>query len=148
MRWAPRASATGGSIFALANALLTMEIPCRIIPTSMLRDAMTPRALRGDEAARLRHRTHALIRQFRLPGDLAEMLPGSLTRSETRCGRPAWTLSFTVKGRKRTERVPQEWAEEVGQRVAAGRALQDAVRDVLAANAERFVLARKQRRRP
>ena len=85
------------------------------------------------------------------------MLPGSLTCSETRCGRPgchcatgrghpAWTLSFTVKGRKRTERVPQEWAEEVAQRVAAGRALQDAVRDVLAANAERFVLARKRRR--
>jgi hypothetical protein len=122
----------------------------------MLRDAMSPRTLRGDEAARLRQRTHAVIRQFQLPTNIAEMLPGSLTRSETRCGRPgchcatgpghpAWTLSFTVKGRKRTERVPQEWAEEVAQRVAAGRALQEAVRDVLAANAERFVLARKRR---
>jgi len=123
----------------------------------MLRDAMHPRALTGDEAAKLRQRTHALIRRFQLPASATEMLPGSLTRSETRCGRPgchcatgpghpAWTLSFTVKGRKRTERVPQEWAEEVAQRVAAGRALQEAVRDVLAANAERFVLARKRRR--
>jgi len=118
---------------------------------------MHPRALTGDEAAKLRQRTHALIRRFQLPASATEMLPGSLTRSETRCGRPgchcatgpghpAWTLSFTVKGRKRTERVPQEWAEEVAQRVAAGRALQEAVRDVLAANAERFVLARKRRR--
>ncbi|HYM14405.1 MAG TPA: DUF6788 family protein [Dehalococcoidia bacterium] len=123
----------------------------------MLRDAMHARALQGAEVARLRQRTHALIRRFRLPAALAEMLPGSLTRSETRCGRPgchcaagpghpAWTLSFTVKGRKRTERVPQEWAEEVARRVEAGRALQEAVRDVLAANAERFVWARKRRR--
>jgi hypothetical protein len=43
--------------------------------------------------------------------------------------------------------VPQEWAEEVARRVETGRALQEAVRDVLAANAERFVLARQQRRR-
>jgi hypothetical protein len=123
----------------------------------MLRDAMSPRALKGDEAGRLRQRSHALIRQFHLPANVVEMLPGSLTRSETRCGRlgchcatgpghPAWTLSFAVQGKKRTERVPQEWAEEVAQRVAAGRALQEAVRDVLAANAERFVLARKRRR--
>lgn len=118
---------------------------------------MTPRALHGAEAARLRQRTHDLICRFRLPADLAEMLPGSLTRSETRCGKlgchcaagpghPAWTLSFMVKGRKRTERVPQAWAEEVARRVEAGRALQEAVRDVLAANAERFVLARRRRR--
>ena len=118
---------------------------------------MRARALTGDEAAALRQRTHALIRQFQLPASAAEMLPGALTRSETRCGKPnchcatgaghpAWTLTFTVKGRRRTERVPAEWAEEVAQRVAAGRALQEAVRDVLAANAERFVLARKRRR--
>lgn len=118
---------------------------------------MAPRALRGAEAARLRQRAHLLIRRFRLPADLADMLPGSLTRSETRCGKPgchcaagpghpAWTLSFTVNGRKRTERVPQDWAEEVARRVAAGRALQEAVRDVLTANAEQFVLARKRRR--
>lgn len=123
----------------------------------MLHDAMSPRKLRGDDAARLRQQTHELIRRFRLPAGLTEMLPGSLTRSETRCGRsgchcatgpghPAWTLSFMVHGRKRTERVPQEWAEEVGRRVAAGRAFQEAVRDVLAANAEQVVLARKRRR--
>jgi hypothetical protein len=123
----------------------------------MLRDAMNPRTLRGDDAAQLRQRSHTLIRRFHLPADVVDMLPGSLTRSETRCGRPgchcttgpghpAWTLSFTVKGRKRTERVPAEWADEVARRVAAGRALQEAVRDVLVANAEQFVLARKRRR--
>jgi hypothetical protein len=119
---------------------------------------MTPRVLRGGEAARLRQQTHALLRRFHLPASLVTMLPGSLTRTETRCGKPgchcaaggpghaAWTLSFTVHGRKRTERVPHAWAEEVAQRVEAGRALQEAVREVLAANAAQFVLARKRRR--
>lgn len=121
-----------------------------------MREAMSPRVLTGHDAAKLRQQAHELIRRFQLPASAAEMLPGSLTRTETRCGKPnchcatgaghpAWTLTFMVHGRRRTERVPQEWAEEVAQRVAAGRALQEAVRDVLAANAERLVLARKRR---
>jgi hypothetical protein len=42
------------------------------------------------------------------------------------------------------EHVPHAWVKVVRQRVKAGRRYQDAVREVLAANAELLVLARKQ----
>ena len=40
---------------------------------------------KGPEAARLRQRKFALLRQFPLPQDL---LPGSLSVSHTSCGKP------------------------------------------------------------
>lgn len=49
-----------------------------------------------------------------------------------------------VKGKKRVQHIPKEWVEEVERRVATGREFQDAVREVLAANAQLLVLARKQ----
>ena len=49
-------------------------------------------------------------------------------------------------GKKRTLHVPKQMVEEVQRRVAAGREYQDAVRDVLTANAELLALARKQQR--
>lgn len=111
--------------------------------------------VRGAQAARLRQRKFELLRRFPVPGDL---LPGTLTRSYTRCGHPrchraqgkgheAWTLTFMGQGQRHVERIPRDWAEEVGKRVAAGREFQDAVREVLAANAQLLVLARKQRKR-
>jgi hypothetical protein len=42
------------------------------------------------------------------------------------------------------ERIPAKWAQQVRRRVRAGREFQDAVREVLAANAKLLVLARKQ----
>ena len=42
------------------------------------------------------------------------------------------------------ERIPKEWAESVAAQVRAGREFQDAVREVLTANAELLILARKQ----
>jgi hypothetical protein len=110
---------------------------------------------RGAVAARLRQRKFRLIERFDLPADL---LPGSLVCQTTRCGKPtchcatgeghpAWSLTFMVDGRKRVERIPQAWVTEVQARVQAGRALQDAVRDVLAANAQLLTLARQQTRR-
>ena len=110
---------------------------------------------KGAQAARLRQRKFQLLRHFPIPPDL---LPGSLSRSHTRCGKPtchcahgqghpAWSLTFMVHGQKRVERIPQDWVEEVQRGVRAGREFQDAVREVLAANAQLLVLARKQRRR-
>jgi hypothetical protein len=52
-----------------------------------------------------------------------------------------------VDGKKHTQHVPKEMVAEVQKRVAAGREFQDAVREVLAANAQLLVLARQQRRR-
>jgi hypothetical protein len=52
-----------------------------------------------------------------------------------------------VKRQRHVERIPREWVEEVQRRVAAGREFQDAVREVLAANAQLLVLARQQRKK-
>jgi hypothetical protein len=107
---------------------------------------------KGPEAARLRQRKFALLRQFPFP---QELLPGSLSVSRTRCGKPtchcaqgeghaAWSLTFMAAGKKRVERIPKQWVDDVRRRVEAGRAFQDALREVLTANAELLVLWRKQ----
>jgi len=85
-------------------------------------------------------------------------VPGSLSLTHTHCGKPTchcaegeghpvWSLTFMVEGKKRVERIPAEWVNEVRSQVNAGRKFQDTVRDVLAANAQLLGLARKQRRR-
>jgi len=109
----------------------------------------------GPQAARLRQRKFALLRQFPFPQDL---LPGSLSVSHSRCGKStchcatgeghaAWSLTFMADGKKRVERIPKDWVDDVRRRVAAGRAFQDALREVLTANAELLVLRRKQQPR-
>jgi hypothetical protein len=111
---------------------------------------------KGPLASRWRQLKFALLRRFSFPEDL---LPGSLTLSSTRCGKPschcaegeghpAWTLTFISHGKRRVERIPREWIEEVRRRVQAGHEFRNALREVLTANAELLVLARKQRRKP
>ncbi len=115
-------------------------------------------APRGPAAARLRQRKHALRRQFHLPEDVDDMLPGALSLTHVRCGKatchcargeghPAWHLTVQVEGRTRVLHIPAAWVEDIRQRVDAGRALQEAVREVLAANAALLMLARRQGRR-
>jgi hypothetical protein len=113
--------------------------------------------IKGADATRLRQRKYALLRSLDLPEDA---LPGSLSRSHTRCGKaachcagadspghPVWQLTFMVAGRKRVERIPAEWAEEVARRVEAGRLFRDAAAEVLTVNAELLVLEKRQRAR-
>lgn len=110
---------------------------------------------RGPLASRLRQRKFQLVRRFHIPEDA---LPGSLSLTHLRCGKPTchcandrghpvWSLTFMVQGKKRVQHIPQEWVQEVGRRVEAGREFQDAVREVLAANAQLLVLARKQEKK-
>jgi len=107
---------------------------------------------KGPEAARLRQRKFTLLRLFHFPEDL---LPGSLSLTHRRCGKPTchcasgqghpiWFLTFMAQGKRRVERIPKEWVDDVRRRVQAGRAFQDALREVLTANAELLVLRRKQ----
>jgi hypothetical protein len=108
----------------------------------------------GPQAARWRQRKFRTLERFAaIPADL---LPGSLTMNPTRCGNPgchcaqgkkheAWTFTFMSEGKQRVERIPRQWVEDVRQRVQAGRDFQNAVREVLTANAELLILARKQR---
>jgi hypothetical protein len=51
------------------------------------------------------------------------------------------------QGKRRVERILTQWVDDVRQRVEAGRAFQDALREVLTANAELLVLWRKQQPR-
>jgi hypothetical protein len=52
-----------------------------------------------------------------------------------------------IDGERHVERIPAPWAEEVQRRVQAGRELQEAIREVLAANARLLVLARQQEKK-
>ena len=113
---------------------------------------------RSPQAARLRQRKFQLLGRYPLPADL---LPGALTQTHSRCGKSgchcadpndaghsAWSLTFMAHGKRRVERIPAEWVDIVAQRVHAGREFQDALREVLTANAELLVLARKQKLKP
>jgi len=109
---------------------------------------------KGSQAAQLRQRKFQLLRRFPIPPDL---LPGSLSLTHRRCGRPTchcardkkghpvWSLTFMAGGEKRVERIPVEWVEEVQQRVKAGREFKEAVAEVLAANAQLLALWRRQK---
>jgi hypothetical protein len=105
----------------------------------------------GPLASRLRQRKFQLLRRFSIPEDA---LPGSLALTHLRCGKPTchcaedrghpvWSLTFMVQGKKRVQHISKDWVEEVRRRVKAGREFQDAVREVLAANAQLFALERK-----
>lgn len=108
---------------------------------------------KGPQAARIRQRKYQLIERFSIPDDL---LPGSLSLQHHRCGKPnchctedeghsIWSLTYMADGKKRVQHIPKRLVEEVRKRVDAGRVFQDAVREVLVANVELLVLARKQR---
>ena len=110
---------------------------------------------KGTEASRLRQRKFELVRRFHLPEDL---LPGSLSLSHLRCGKPTchcakgeghpvWLLGFMSEGKHRVERIPKEWVDDVRRRVEAGRVFQDALREVLTAIAALLVLRREQQPR-
>lgn len=108
---------------------------------------------KGPQAARWRQRKFRALQRFQLPRDL---LPGSLSLSHLRCGKPnchcasgeghpVWQLTYMREGRKQVQHIPREWVDEVRRRVDAGREFQQALREVLTANAELLVLAKQQR---
>ena len=110
---------------------------------------------KGPEASRLRQRKFEVVKRYHLPDDL---LPGCLTQTHRRCGRsncrcaaegdpghPIWFLTFMSEGKRRVERIPFEWVEDVDRQVNAGRAVQHDIQSMLASNAELLVLWRKQR---
>jgi Family of unknown function (DUF6788) len=110
---------------------------------------------KGRRAALLRRRKRQLLARARLP---PEGLPGSLALTHRRCGKaschcaegrghPVWSLTFMLQGRKRVERIPEEWVEWVRRRVESGRKFKEAVGEVLAINAQLLALGRKQQRR-
>lgn len=111
--------------------------------------------VKGMKAAKLRQKKYAILRDLRLPPDA---LPGSMSLVHRRCGtagchcakgkgHPQWQLTYMTEGKKRVQWIPWEWAEEVKERVVAGKAFKEAVGEVLVANAELLALERQQRGR-
>lgn len=107
---------------------------------------------KGYAAARLRQRKYALLRGLQIPPDA---LPGSLALTHSRCGKPtcwcaegeghaSWSLTFMVDGKKRVERIPDEWVEQIRPLVEQGREFKDAIAEVFAANAQLLALGRRQ----
>lgn len=107
---------------------------------------------RGPEASRARQRKHAALRTLKVPEDA---LPGSLALCHRRCGKPTchcstgeghpiWMLTYMLDGKKKVERIPAEWVDEVRRRVDAGRQFKDAIAEVFNANAQLLVLWRRQ----
>jgi hypothetical protein len=117
---------------------------------------MAKQKVRGERAARLRQRKFALLQRYAIAEDVVrELLPGSLSETRRRCGKPTCHcasgaghlsayLTFMVDGRKQVERIPAAWVADVRRRVQAGRAFKEAVAEVLAANAQLLVLERQQ----
>jgi hypothetical protein len=110
---------------------------------------------KGEQAARLRKQKYEWLRRYRIPEDA---MAGSLALTHRRCGKPnchcaedqghpLWSLTFMVEGKKRVERIPEDWVEDVRRRVEEGREFKRAVAEVLAANAQLLVLERRQRGR-
>ena len=115
---------------------------------------MKTRRVKGEQAAQLRQRKFAVLRQYPLPEVVRDLLPGSLSETRRRCGKPtchcttgeghpSWYLTFMVGGKKRVEHIPTAWVADVRRRVDAGREFKQAVAEVLAANAQLLVLARQ-----
>lgn len=108
---------------------------------------------KGRRARSLRQRRFDLLRELRIP---AQALPGSLALTHGRCGKKSchcaageghagWSLTFMAGGKKRVERIPEQWLEEVRRRVDQGREFKEALSEVLVTNAELLVLSRRQR---
>jgi hypothetical protein len=100
----------------------------------------------------LRQRKYAVLRRLQIPPDA---LPGSLALTHRRCGTPTchcakgeghplWSLTFMVDGKKRVERIPDEWVEQIRPLVEQGREFKDAVSEVFAANAQLLALRRRE----
>ncbi len=107
---------------------------------------------KGPAAARLRQRKYELVRKFGFPENL---VGGSLALTHRRCGKPTchcaggrghpmWSLTFMVNGKKRVERIPDDWVTELRPLVEGARAFKDAASEVFAANAQLLALCRRQ----
>jgi hypothetical protein len=118
----------------------------RVLPITDWYDA------KGDAAARLRQRKHALLQRLQIPPDA---LPGSLALTHRRCGQPTchcakdkghpqWSLTFMVDRKKHVEWIPDEWVEQIRPLVQKGREFKDIVSEILAANAQLLALRRRQ----
>lgn len=113
---------------------------------------MHPFSAKSAHASQLRQRKYALVRQFNLPENL---VGGALSQTHRRCGRlnchcatgrghPLWSITFSRNGKRRVERVPHEWVEELERAALSTQVYLDALREVMAINLELLAQTRKE----
>ncbi len=109
---------------------------------------------KGTKAQRIRQRKKSLLVVVAVPPDA---LPGSLAQTHRRCGKsnchcaeekghPVWSLTFMMGGKKRVERIPDEWVDYVRRRIEEGREFKEVIIEIFNANAELLVLSRKEKK--
>jgi hypothetical protein len=115
---------------------------------------ISPFSAKGVEASLLRQRKYTLVRQFALPESL---LGGSLAPTHRRCGKSnchcrdgeghlQWSVTFCRNGKKRVERVPIGWVEELKKAVLQTQTYLDAIHELMAINLELLAQTREQAR--
>jgi len=113
---------------------------------------MDPFSARSREASCLRQRKYELVRQYGFPDD---MVGGSFGRTHRRCGKEnchcatgrghaMWSVTFSCRGRRRVERVPEGWVEQLETMVLETQAYLDAIKEVQAINIQLLALTRAQ----
>lgn len=99
---------------------------------------------KGADAAKLRQRKYRIIRRY---GFDEALLPGSITLTYRRCGKPTchcvtgdghpmWALSFSLEGQKRVEVITEELATELMPLVERGSEHREALAELMRINAE------------
>jgi len=107
-------------------------------------------AAKSRKASQLRQRRHTLVRKFKLPEDL---IGGSFGLSHRKCGKSnchcangkghgRWTVSASFGGKRRVERVPNEWCESIEQAYLTTQSYLEALKEVMAINLELLALSR------
>ena len=108
---------------------------------------------KGAAASRLRRRKFDLARRFGVPADL---LAGSLTETQRRCGKsschcasglghPMWTFTYSVQGEKHVLVIPAASVDALRPLLDRARGYRDAVAEIAAINAQLVALWKKQR---
>jgi hypothetical protein len=111
-------------------------------------------AAKSRNASALRQRKYSLVRRFGLPENL---VGGCLSQTHRRCGKPnchcvqgqghpMWSITFSHRGKRRVERVPDEWVEELERAVLATQDYMAALKEVMAINIELLAQTRTQQR--
>lgn len=99
---------------------------------------------KSSAASKLRKRKYDIVRRY---GFSESLLPGSLTKTHRRCGKPTchcatgdghpqWVLSFSIEGNKHTHVVSDELATALAPLVERGREQREALAELMRLNAQ------------
>jgi len=99
----------------------------------------------------LQKRKQKLLKTTKLPADA---LPGSLSVSRFRCGKPnchcrkgegheKWTLTYMRNGAKRVKHISSDLVQHVRSKIEQGKTFKEEVNEIFGANAELLVLLQR-----